>query len=290
MVGYSFGSNAGYSSHFHNPFLALARTDSTESAGDVWGFSLLYSGWFTVEVEKSANGLVRTLLGLNDHQLSWPLQAGEQLLPPECVAVYSGQGVGGMSRRLHGLFRDHLIRSELSTQPRPFLLNSWEAVYFTFDENKVLEMARGCAELGAKLFVLDDGWFGVKHPRVDSRAGLGDWTPNPERFPNGVGPVIEKITNLPVSGSTSQEKLKFGIWVEPEMINVKSELYEEHPEWVLKAGTYPLTETRCQLVLNLALPEVQDYIIDFMSRIIEDRRISFLKWDDNRALHEVPSP
>lgn len=274
----------------HNPFLALAQPTTTESHGEAWGFSLLYSGSFRAEVEKNPQGLVRTQIGLHDAQLSWPLLPGESLLSPECVAVYSDTGLGGMSRRLHKLYHRHLIRSTFVDQPRPVLLNSWEGVYFDFDDKKILELARGTADLGIKLFVMDDGWFGVKYPRVNDGAGLGDWTPNPERFPHGLKSVVEEAITFPVAGTDSTDKLKFGIWVEPEMVNPKSELFDAHPDWVLQSEGYALTEARNQLVLNLSLPAVQDYIIDSMSALLRSAPISYVKWDNNRGIHETPAP
>lgn len=268
--------------------MALASPDTSEHDGEVWGFSLIYSGSFTAEAEKSPHGHVRALLGLNEHQLSWPLKPGDNFTSPECVAIYSGEGVGGMSRRFHNLYRKHLIRSTFVTRSRPALLNDWEGVYFDFDEHKILQMAEAAANLGIKLFVMDDGWFGNKYPRVDDHAGLGDWVPNPDRFPNGLRPMVDKATRFPVPGS--DEKLQFGIWVEPEMVNPKSELFEQHPDWALHAGDYPLTEARYQLVLNLSLPAVQDYIIDAISRVLESAPITYVKWDHNRGIHEVPTP
>ena len=284
----SFGSSAGYSSHTHNPFLALLSPDATESTGDVWGWSLIYSGSFTAEAEKNPHGPVRALIGFNDHQLSWTLRQGEELRSPECVSVFSNDGIGAMSRKFHSVFRQHLIRSPFVDKPRPALLNCWEGVNYDFDQAKIIEMARETAELGLKLFIMDDGWFGVKHPRVNDHAGLGDWEPNPARFPKGLAPAIKEATQFQVAGS--QEKLKFGLWVEPEMISPKSELFEQHPDWVLKAPAYPSTECRYQLVLNLALPEVQDYIITSISKILSDSPISYIKWDNNRGMHEVASP
>lgn len=248
----SFGSNTGYSSHFYNPFLGITSSDTTESRGDAWGFSLVYTGSFVAEVEQSPHGIVRASIGMNKYQLSWNLQPGETLTSPECVAVYSDSGVGGMSRKFHRLYREHLIKSHFIHEPKPPLLNSWEGLYFDYDEDKIVKLAASAAGLGMKLFVLDDGWFGNKHPRVDDKAGLGDWTVNQVRFPNGLRAAVDRVTQLSIAGS--DEKMKFGIWIEPEMVNPKSELYSKHPDWVMSAGLHDRSEARNQLILNLALP------------------------------------
>ena len=261
---------------------------TTESQGEAWGFSLVYTGSFSAEVERNSRGLVRASIGMHPDQLSWSLGPDESLTTPECVAVFSDTGLGGMSRKYHRLFRKYLIRSKFVDEPRPALLNSWEGLYFNFDEDSIERLAKSAAELGAKLFVLDDGWFGDKHPRLNDKAGLGDWMPNPRRFPNGIKSIVDKVNKLQPAGS--QDKLQFGIWVEPEMVNAKSELYEAHPDWILHAGNYPRTEGRQQLVLNLGLKEVQDYIIDFMSKLLKDAPISYIKWDNNRGMHEVSQP
>ncbi|EKJ67797.1 hypothetical protein FPSE_12030 [Fusarium pseudograminearum CS3096] len=283
-----FGSTTGYSSHYHNPFLSLVSPTTTESHGDAWGFSLVYTGSFNVEVEKSHQGLTRAVIGINPCQLSWPLRSGETLQSPECVSIFSDLGIGEMSRKFHRLYRRNLIRSKFVTETRPVLLNSWEGLYFNFDQKTIYKLAQESAKLGAKLFVLDDGWFGDKHPRINDHAGLGDWVVNPKRFPDGLGPLVESVNKLKAAGS--EENLQFGIWVEPEMVNQKSELYEQHPEWVLSAGTYTRSETRQQLVLNVALPEVQDYIIDSVAKILDSAPITYVKWDNNRAMHESPTP
>lgn len=284
----SFGSSAGYSSHFHNPFLALMEPSATESHGETWGFPLIYTGSFSVDVEKGSQGLTRALLGLNPDQLSWTLPPGETLTSPECVAVYSKDGIGGMSRSLHRLYRNHLIKSKFATSDRPTLLNSWEGLVFDYNESRIYDLAKESADVGAKLFVLDDGWFGDEYPRVDDTAGLGDWVPNPERFPNGLEPLVYNITHLTAANTSTN--LRFGIWVEPEMVNPNSTLYHKHPDWALHAGRYPRTEGRSQLVLNLALPEVQDFIIEAVSNILKSADITYVKWDNNRAIHQLPSP
>lgn len=233
--------------------------------------------------------MTRALLGFNPNQLSWKLGPGETLTSPECVSVYSKDGIGGMSRSLHRLYRNHLIKSKFATSNRPSLLNSWEGLSFDFNQSSIYRLAEETADLGIKLFVMDDGWFGNEYPRTSDDAGLGDWVPNPDRFPNGLEPLVNKVTNLEVANSSSTN-LRFGIWVEPEMVNPNSTLYHKHPDWALHAGPYPRTEERNQLVLNLALPEVQDYIIKSVSNILSNSDISYVKWDNNRGIHEMPSP
>ncbi|KAL4997463.1 putative alpha-galactosidase G [Aspergillus recurvatus] len=282
----SFGSTTGFSSHLHNPFVALVHPSTTESQGEAWGFSLVYSGSFTINVEKASQGLTRVSIGPN--QLSWVLKPGETLSSPECVAVYSDTGIGGMSRSLHRLYRKHLMKSKFATEDRPVLLNSWEGLYFDIDQDRMYRLAEEAAELGVKLLVMDDGWFGDKHPRTTDAAGLGDWVPNPERFPDGLAPLVNRITALKVANSS--KNMRFGIWVEPEMVNPKSTLYQQHPDWVLHAGKYPRTEQRNQLVLNLGLPKVQEFIISAMSDILTTADIAYVKWDHNRGLAETPSP
>ncbi|KAI9926942.1 hypothetical protein ASPWEDRAFT_177396 [Aspergillus wentii DTO 134E9] len=284
----SFGSTAGFSSHLHNPFLSLVHPSTTESQGEAWGFSLVYTGSFAVDVEKGSQGFTRALLGFNPNQLSWPLGPGDTLTSPECVSVYSKDGIGGMSRSLHRLYRNHLIKSKFATDDRPVLLNSWEGLSFDYNQSSIYRLAQESADLGTKLFVMDDGWFGDKYPRTDDTAGLGDWVPNPARFPDGLSPLVSNVTDL--KAANSSDKLRFGIWVEPEMVNPNSSLYREHPDWVLHAGSYPRTERRNQLVLNVALPEVQQFIIDSVSNILNSANITYVKWDHNRAVHEMPSP
>ncbi|CEJ57078.1 Putative Alpha-galactosidase C [Penicillium brasilianum] len=283
-----FGSSTGYSSHLHNPFLALVDPTATESSGQAWGFSLVYTGSFSVDIEKGSQGFTRALLGLNPNQLSWNLGPGETITTPECVSVYSQNGVGGMSRLFHGLYRNHLIKSKFAMKDRPVLLNSWEGLGFDYNDSTIYNLAQESADLGIKLFVLDDGWFGDKYPRLSDNAGLGDWVPNPERFPDGLDHAVTSITALKAANTSTE--LRFGLWFEPEMVNPNSSLYREHPDWALHAGSYPRTERRNQLVLNVALPEVQDFIIQSVSSILSSAEITYVKWDNNRGIHEMPSP
>lgn len=241
-----------------------------------------------MDVEKGSQGFTRALLGLNPSQLSWNLSPGESLTSPECVGIYSKDGIGGMSRSMHRLYRNNLIKSKFATSDRPALLNSWEGLSFDYNETSIVHLARESADLGIKLFVLDDGWFGDEYPRTSDKAGLGDWVPNPARFPDGLAHAVNSITNLTAANSSSN--LRFGIWVEPEMVNPNSSLYREHPDWALHAGSYPRTQRRNQLLLNVALPEVQDFIIESVSNILRSADISYVKWDNNRGIHEMPSP
>ncbi|RHZ55183.1 hypothetical protein CDV55_102483 [Aspergillus turcosus] len=239
------------------PFITLAHHFTTESQGKAWGFSLVYTGSIAANVEKGSQGLTRVSMGFHPDQLSWPLAPGETLTSPECVSVYSKDGLGGMSRSLHRLYRNHLIKSKFATDNRPVLLNSWEGLYFDINQKNMYRMAQESAALGVKLFVMDDGWFGDKYPRVSDAAGLGDWVPNPTRFPNELAPLVKDITSLEVANSS--EKLRFGI---PEMVNPESSLYHEHPDWVLHAA---------------------------ITNILNSADISYVKWDHNR-LSTTPSP
>ena len=263
---------------------------TTESQGEAWGFNLVYTGSFAATAERFSHGFIRVLLGLNPLHLSWPLQPGETFTSPEAVAVYSSKGLGGMSRSFHDLYRNHLSRSNHTFETRPVLLNSWEGLEFDINQTSLVHLARETAGLGISLFVNDDGWFGRgKYARTSDDAGLGDWYANPARFPNGLGPYVGKVNNFTVAGSGG-DHLEFGLWVEPEMVNPNSSLYKEHPDWAMHAGGHFRTLTRNQLVLNMGLPQVQEYIIDAITRVINSANIKYIKWDNNRGIHEMPNP
>lgn len=228
------------------------------------------------------------LLGLNPLHTSIRVQSGKTFQAPEAVAVYSSEGTGGMSRAFHDLYRNHLSRSKFTHETRPILLNSWEGLGFNINETSLVNLAGEAEELGIELFVNDDGWFGIDYPRNNDSLGLGDWTPNPAKFPDGLKPYIDKVNNFTVLNTSTP--LQFGIWVEPEMTNPNSSLYKEHPDWVLHAGKHQRTLTRTQLVLNVGLPEVQDFIISTVSRILDSANIQYVKWDNNRGMHELSRP
>ncbi|OQO10162.1 hypothetical protein B0A48_04519 [Cryoendolithus antarcticus] len=284
-----FRSTEGYSSHVHNPFFVLQDPATTETNGEAWGFNLVYTGSFAATTERFSQGFVRVLLGLNPLHASIPVTPGETFTSPEAIAVYSSEGLGGMSRSFHDLYRNHLSRSNNTFATRPVLLNSWEGLLFNYTQERLEELAKETSDLGISLFVNDDGWFGkAPYARINDTAGLGDWTPNPDRFPNGLTPYVNQVESESVDNSS--QPLRFGIWFEPEMVNPNSTIYKEHPEWVLHAGTHTRTLTRNQLVFNLALTEVQDYILGFMHNILSTSNIEYIKWDNNRGMHEMPSP
>jgi alpha-galactosidase len=284
----SFQSSSGYSSHYHNPFVALVPPTTTDHVGEAYGFSFIWSGSFSIDIEKSpANDRTRVLVGLNPLHLDWPLAPSATFTSPEVATVYEPvAGLGGMSRSYHKLYRNHLSRSSWTHKERPVLINNWEATYFDFTADTLTAFAKRAAGLGIRMFVMDDGWFGDKKPRVNDDAGLGDWVPNPKRFPQGLDPFVQGITKLQTG---ADHAMRFGIWVEPEMVNPTSELFDAHPDWAMQVQGYDLTEQRQQLVLDLSKVEVQDYIISSMSTLLSSSAISYVKWDNNRGIHEVPS-
>ncbi|KAI1811721.1 glycoside hydrolase family 36 protein [Poronia punctata] len=283
-----FRSTAGYSSAFHNPFFALAPPTTTESQGPATAYSLVYTGSFSANIERWSTGWVRVLLGLNPLHLSWPLKPGETFTSPEVVSVYSDKGLSGMSQSLHSLFKNQLSRSNHTWETRPPLLNSWEGLAFDYNHSSMVELAKGAADLGCSLFVNDDGWFGTNYPRDNDTLGLGDWTPQEKKFPEGLGAYVEDVSAITIANSS--KKMSFGLWFEPEMVNPESDLYRKHPDWVLHAGSHNRTEVRHQLVLNLGLPEVQEHIIDTVEKVLDSADIRYVKWDNNRGQHELSSP
>lgn len=263
--------------HQANPFLALVRPETTELSGEAYGFALVYSGNHELTVDVDAYHSARVLAGISPQTLSWPLAPGERFQTPEVVAVRSDDGLGGMSRTLHALFRRRLARGAWRDRPRPILINNWEATYFDFDEERLVEVARSAAELGIELFVLDDGWFAG---RRDDTGGLGDWEVDVTRLPHGLDGLARRINDL---------GMDFGLWVEPEMVNPGTRLWDEHPEWVLHEPGRPLRPCRHQYVLDLSNPEVVDYLYGRLERVLSSANIAYVKWDMNRSLADVYS-
>lgn len=262
------------SSAEHNPFLALKRPHTTESQGEVYGFSLVYSGNFLAQMEVTTFDLTRVTMGIHPEGFSWELNQGETFQTPEVVMVYSDQGLNKMSQVYHRLYRTRLMRGYWRDKARPILLNNWEATYFDFNEEKILNIAKKAKEVGVELFVLDDGWFGARN---DDYRGLGDWYVNLEKLPDGISGLSRKIEAL---------GLKFGLWVELEMVNKDSDLYRAHPDWIIGAPGRFESHGRHQHVLDFSRKEVVDYIYEMISKVLRESSISYIKWDMNRYMSE----
>ncbi|KNH16688.1 alpha-galactosidase [Priestia megaterium] len=273
----SIESRRGASSHQQNPFVALLRKNATEDTGEVFAFNLVYSGNFVAQAEVDQFKNTRVSLGINPFDFSWMLEAGEIFQCPEVVMVYSHQGLGDMSRTFHDLYRTRLCRGEFRDKERPILVNNWEATYFDFDADKIEEISTVGKELGIELFVLDDGWFGK---RDDDKTSLGDWFVDQAKLPNGLGDLANRIRKM---------DMQFGLWFEPEMISVDSDLYRKHPEWCLHVPNYSRSESRNQLVLDFSRKDVCDALIKMVSDVLESAPITYVKWDMNRHMTEIGS-
>jgi len=271
---YRIDSKRGASSHEENPFLALCRPSATEVYGSVWSAGLIYSGSFEAACYVPDAVTAQLSIGLNSDTTRWLLEPGQSFTTPEALLVYSGRGFGQMSHTFHDLFRHCLGHSRWQHKERPILINSWEAAYFTINEEKCVQMAKTAASMGIELFVLDDGWFGARN---DDTSSLGDWYPNLQKFPHGIKGLAERVNK---AGTL------FGLWVEPEMISPNSDLCRAHPDWCLHAGDRKRTLGRNQLILDLSRTEVQDYIIGFMTDLLSSASISYIKWDMNRNMTE----
>ncbi|MED4227159.1 alpha-galactosidase [Neobacillus cucumis] len=270
----SIYSARGASSHAHNPFLALKRFDTTEHTGEVYGFSLVYSGNFLGQVEVDTYSVTRVMMGINPFQFKWKLNPTKSFQTPECVMVYSNEGLNGMSQTYHDLYRTRLARGFWRDKERPILINNWEATYFNFNEEKILSIAKTAKELGMELFVLDDGWFGERH---DDTSSLGDWFENKEKLPNGIQGLSEKMEAL---------GMKFGLWFEPEMVCKDTKLFKEHPDWIIATPNRRPSHGRNQFILDFSREEVVDHIFSLMDHILEKSKISYIKWDMNRYMTE----
>ena len=270
-------SNArGGSGHDMNPFIILADRASDEDNGEVYGLSLVYSGNHSSTVECDRFGNVRVLQGINPFQFRWALDKGESFQTPQSVLCYSENGIGGLSRELNDVYRTNLCRSKWANKERPILINNWEATYFDFNEEKLLDIAKKAKETGVELFVLDDGWFG---DRNDDLRALGDWFVNTDKLPSGIKGLAEKINDI---------GLKFGLWFEPEMINPDSDLFRKHPDWAIQIPNREPALGRNQLILDLSRDEVCDYIIKVICDILGSANIEYVKWDMNRSMADMP--
>ena len=265
----------GHSSHQFNPFLALKRPDCGEMHGEVYGFSLVYSGNFLAQADVDPYHVTRVTMGIHPQNFSWTLRPGETFATPEAVMVYSDRGLNGMSQAFHTLYRSRLARGVWRDAVRPVLVNNWEATYFDFNEEKLLALATEARALGIELFVLDDGWF---RNRSSDETGLGDWEVDTAKLPGGLKGFGEKLNAM---------GLPFGLWIEPEMVNPGTRLWQEHPDWVLhQPGRRPLP-SRHQYVLDCSNPAVVDYLYDRLTALLDGAPVSYIKWDMNRSISDA---
>ncbi len=270
-------SRRGTSSHHHNPFFALVHKNATELSGEVYGFNLIYSGNFTAGVECDVYDTTRAYIGINPFTFNWKLKSGEEFQSPEAVLVYSDEGISGMSRIYHKLYRTRLCRGKFRDTERYALINNWEGTYFNFTEEKLLDIAKKGAEVGLDLLVLDDGWFGKRN---NDKSSLGDWFVNEEKLPNGLDGLADKINAL---------GMKFGLWFEPEMVSPDSDLFRAHPDWAMGVPGRAHSLGRNQLVLDLSREDVCDYIITVLTDILSNANIEYVKWDMNKSFSEFGS-
>lgn len=268
-----FESRRGISGHNNSPsFIAFQNAD--EKTGAVYFASLAYSGNFKVSASRDLYNTTRVILGLNDFDFEYLLKAGECFDTPQ---VFCGctQGFGEMTRQMNRFAVDYILPKPYNKMPLPVLYNSWEATYFDVSSENQCALAERAAEMGVELFVMDDGWFGKRN---DDHAGLGDWFVNKDKFPNGLGELIEKVNAL---------GMDFGLWVEPEMVNADSELFRAHPDWTYHYPHRTANELRNQLVLNMTRADVQEYIFNLLDALLTENNIKYFKWDMNRALSET---
>ncbi|MCM3261912.1 alpha-galactosidase [Paenibacillus lautus] len=270
-------SRRGSSSHNHNPFLALLSEGAGEEFGEVYGFSLVYSGSFSAQVEVDQYDTARVTMGLNPFDFTWLLEPGQLFQTPEAVMVFSAEGLGGMSRRYHKMYRTRLCRGQFRDATRPVLVNNWEATYFNFNADKIEQIASAGRDLGIELFVLDDGWFGKRN---DDTTSLGDWVVDKNKLPDGLEDLVKRVRGL---------DMQFGLWFEPEMISPDSDLYRQHPDWCLHVEGRRRTEGRQQLILDFSRQEVGDAVADMVRGILRSAPITYVKWDMNRNMTEIGS-
>lgn len=270
-------SFAGTSSSRANPFVMISLPDTTEDAGMCIGVNLVYSGNHYEALEVNSFGKTRFINGINPQSFAFYLEPGMEFEAPESVMTFSKAGFGGMSRNMHDFVRSCIVRGTWKKKGRPVLLNSWEAAYFDIDESKLLKLAKAGKDVGVELFVMDDGWFGHRN---DDKSSLGDWFVNKKKLPKGLDGLCKKVNEL---------GLDFGIWVEPEMVNVDSELYAAHPDWVIDIPGKPHSEGRNQRILDLCNDEVVDYLIEAMTEVFSSANIVYVKWDMNRIFSDYYS-
>ena len=271
------GSVRGTSSHQYNPMMILAEKETTEDKGNCYAMSFVYSGCFQGEVLKDQLNQTRMMLGLQEEAFRYPLEAGEMFQAPEVILSYSSEGMNRLSQNLHHCIRQHICRGKYKEEIRPILINSWEAAYFDFTGDTIYELAKAAKEVNIDMLVMDDGWFGK---RDDDNSGLGDWFVNEKKLGGTLRNLIKRINDLGV---------KFGIWIEPEMVSEDSDLYRKHPDWALTVPGRNPVRSRNQLVLDFSRKEVVDEIYDQICKVLDQGNIEYVKWDMNRSLMDVYS-
>lgn len=272
---YTVDSKRGMSSHANNPFVALMDKNADEYNGNVYGFSLCYSGNFAAECEVSPCGATRVTMGINPFNFIWKLDSGEAFQSPEAVLVYSDCGINSMSQKYHNIYRKRLMRGKYRDQQRPIIANTWEAVEMDFTEEKVVAIAKKAAEIGCDMIVLDDGWFAN---RMDDKTSIGDWYASPKKLPGGLESLVKKVNEAGV---------QFGIWFEPEMVSTDSELYRAHPDWCIFSEGRKRTTMRNTLVLDLSRDEVVEYLFGAIKGVLDSANIKYIKWDCNHYIAET---
>ena len=271
----SIKSKRGSSSHNHNPFTALVSKNATEDYGDCYGFNLVYSSNFSIDVEVDGFASSRLVMGINPEGFNWLLNPGEEFYSPEAVMIYTNKGIGEMSRMFHRLYDNNLVRGKWKKAKRPLLINNWEGTGMSFDHDKLVSFARHAKDMGIEMLVMDDGWFGK---RDDDKSSLGDWFVAEYKLKHGLSGLIKEVNDL---------GLKFGIWFEPEMISPDSEIYRAHPDWCLHTEGRDKSIARTQYVIDFSRKEVRDHIYSMMYKILSENNIAYVKWDFNRNLTEV---
>ena len=271
----SVGSLRGASSHQYNPFVMLADKNATETSGECYGFSLLYSGNFLAAAEKDQFDQTRLIMGIHPGNFEFLLREGEIFHAPEVMMVYSAEGFEKMSNCYHKAVREHVCRGRFKLERRPVLINNWEGTYFDFTGEKLLEMAKEAASCGVELFVMDDGWFGK---RDDDNSGLGDWQVNEKKLGCTLSELAERIHGL---------GMKFGIWYEPECVSEDSDLYRAHPDWAFTVPGRRPNRGRNQLVLDFSREDVRNHIFDEMTKVLDKANVDYLKWDFNRSISDI---
>lgn len=272
------GSRRGTSSHQYNPGVILAGKNTNEDSGSCYGMLFVYSGNFLVEAEKDQYDQTRIQMGLTDELFAYPLEAGAEFIAPEVILSYTNKGLSRLSQQYHHCIMNHICQGKYVHANRPVLINSWEAAYFDFTGDTIVELAKEAKALGINMVVMDDGWFGKRN---DDNSSLGDWYVNEEKLGGTLTKLIERV---------NAEGVKFGIWIEPEMVSEDSDLYREHPEWAITIPGRKPVRSRNQLVLDFSRKEVRDEIFKRICAVLDQGNVEYIKWDMNRSLADIYAP